>query len=209
MPGLDYKRMFTEAKTELESLHVQRANLDESLATVLAEIDVATKIYNTVAPIVGEPTIPSVKDTLLPALSTEALKTAGISVAVRSILDYSPKDNFTAATVRDALASKGWDWDKYKNPLATVHTVLVRLVEQSKVKEATTPEGKKCFYSANRAAVAPHAVVGAPDLSKFLALVAPETAAAALGKAAMFGRPDSQCAYRSKRNKKMMRRSAA
>jgi hypothetical protein len=65
----------------------------------------------------------------------------------------------------------------------------MRLVEQSKVKEASTYGGKKCFYSANRAAVAQHAVVGVPDLSKFIALVAPDPVAAAQSIAAMSAVP--------------------
>jgi hypothetical protein len=152
MATLDYKRMFEEAKEELETLHAEKSNLEGALSKIEFRIDAATKVYNAVAPMVGQPSIPTLKDA---AISTNitGLKAAGISVAVRSVLDASPQKDFTSSMVRDGLGERGWDWEKYSNALSTIQTVLVRLVESGAAKETTTQEGKKAFYSAKRVPV--------------------------------------------------------
>jgi hypothetical protein len=53
---------------------------------VNTKIEAMTKTYNAIAPLVGEPPIPSVADaSSVPDI--EALKAAGISVAVTFVLD--------------------------------------------------------------------------------------------------------------------------
>jgi hypothetical protein len=149
MAELDYKQMFADARAELQHLQASKANLEAKLGEFNAKIEAMTKTYNALAPLVDEQPIPGVADAvLLPDI--EALKAAGISVAVKFILDSAATETFTPAEVRDRLAKQGWDWDRYANPLATVHTVLVRLAESKAVKEDRTPEGRKCFYSASR-----------------------------------------------------------
>ena len=157
MADLDYQRMLADTKTELQSLQTAKANLETQLTSVNARIDAMTKTYNAIAPLLGEQPIPGIMDTLINA-GLEVLMTAGISVAVRSVLDAAPHESFTAAIMRDRLAAQGWDWGKYTNPLSTVHTVLVRLVESKAAKEGTTPEGTKCFYSAKVAVQPPLAL---------------------------------------------------
>jgi hypothetical protein len=148
MPELDYKQMFGAAKDELKRLQEVKANIEEDLDLVNEKIDAMSKTYNAIAPLVGERPIPTVQDRYIPP-DIDALKAAGISVAVRYVLDRSPDDDFTAATVRDFLRDNGWDWSNYKNPLSTVHTVLMRLV-QSEVAKRGVKDGKRVFYSSNR-----------------------------------------------------------
>ncbi len=149
MAELDYKQMFADARAELQHLQASKANVEELLGKINAKIEAMTKTYNAIAPLLDEQPIPSVADAVV-FPDIEALKAAGISVAVKSVLDSATTENFTPAEVRDRLAKQGWDWGRYANPLATVHTVLVRLAESKAVKEDRTPEGRKCFYSANR-----------------------------------------------------------
>jgi len=146
--GIDYNRMFSEAKAELAKLQVIKQNLESELADVDSKIGAMTKTYNAIAPIVGQHPLPTIKDALIHA-GIEALKAAGISIAVRSVVDSSPQEFFTAAMIRDRLAEKGWNWGEYVNPLATVHTVLVRLAESGAIKE-TMKDGKKAFHSSKR-----------------------------------------------------------
>jgi len=141
--------MFADARAELQLRQAQKANVEALLGEINAKIEAMTKTYNAIAPLVDEQPISSVADAVL-FPDIEALKAAGISVAAKFILDSAATENFTPAEVRDRLAKQGWDWGKYTNPLATVHTVLVRLAESKAVKEDRTPEGRKCFYSANR-----------------------------------------------------------
>jgi hypothetical protein len=157
MERIDYQRMFGQAAAELEKLQAAKHNLENQLSEVNAQIDAMTKTYNAIAPLVGEQVIPTIADIAVSA-GIEVLKAAGISVAVRSLLDMHVSEDFTAAMVRDRLATKGWDWEKYVNPLSTVHTVLVRLAESGAAMEATTKDGKKCFYSARRTSPKPEPI---------------------------------------------------
>lgn len=148
MEELDYKQLFESVKGELERLHEGKANLEDKLERVNDRIDAMSKSYNAIAPLVGERPIATVSDLFLPSNFAE-LKTAGISVAVRYILDSSPSVDFTASTVRDLLKEKGWDWSNYVNPLSTVHTVLTRLAA-SDAAERVVRDGKWVFYSSKR-----------------------------------------------------------
>ncbi len=141
--------MLAETKAQLDLLQKSKAQIESQLSSVRSQIDALTKTYNAIAPLVGVSPIPNLTAMILDA-GLEALKAVGISAAVRSVLDSSPDENFTAATVRDRLATRGWVWGEYANPLATVHATLVRLAKSGFAKEDVTGEGKKCFSSAKR-----------------------------------------------------------
>jgi hypothetical protein len=146
--SVDYNKMFQDAKAELESLQRIKANHESQLEEVNAKIDAMARTYNAIAPLVGEQPIPTLTD-LIVNTRIELLKAAGISVAARSVIDSSPQEIFTPSMVRDQLAQKGWDWSGYANPLATVHTVLVRLAESKAIKD-TTKDGRRAFHSVKR-----------------------------------------------------------
>jgi hypothetical protein len=149
MPEFNYKEMFEAAKDELKRLHEQRANVEAHLEQLNSKVEAMSKTYNAIAPLVGERSIPTVTDRFIPA-DIDALRVAGISVAVRYVLDNAPADDFTAALVRDVLRDKGWDWTNYVNPLSTVHTVLTRLVASDAAKRGVK-NGKRTFFSTRRA----------------------------------------------------------
>ena len=154
MELVDYKRMLEQAKGDLISLQAVKANLENKLNDVNAKIDAMTKTHNAIAPIVGEDPIPGSIESLVNT-SVESIMSAGISAAVKSVLDIDPSESYTAAEMRDLLAGQGWKWEKYVNPHGTVYTTLIRLV-QSKVAKAGDPrpgtsgDGAKTFYSAKR-----------------------------------------------------------
>jgi len=78
--GLDYQKMFADAKGELEQLQAAKANLEAKLAQVSARVAAMTKAYNAIAPLVGEQPIPTLRDALI-TTGIEVLKAAGITVA--------------------------------------------------------------------------------------------------------------------------------
>jgi len=158
--------MFSQAKAELEKLQAAKHNLESQISDVNAQLDAMTKTYNAIAPLVNEQPIPTIADVAVSA-GIEVLKAAGISVAVRSLLDMNVSEDFTAALVRDRLGEKGWDWEKYVNPLSTVHTVLVRLVESGAAKESATKDGKKCFYSSRRISAKPEPIKPVGSLRRY------------------------------------------
>jgi hypothetical protein len=156
MQDADYRRMFDQVRVDLIDLNAAKKALENQLNLVNAKIDAMTKTHNALAPLVGEQPIPGLMDKIISA-SVDAIMDAGISVVVHSTLDAAPDESFTAATMRDRLAAQGWDWSKYANALATVHTVLVRGVVSGWAKEDTNAnaDGAKSFYSAKRIFKAP------------------------------------------------------
>jgi hypothetical protein len=151
MSPQDYKDIYSKAKTALEKLHSVKANLEEKTSSVNAEIEAMTQTVNAIAPIIGAPSIPTIKDMLLPP-GTDILKAAGITVAVRALFDNKFSEDLSAPMVRDMLQEQGWDWSNYVNPLSTIHTVLKRLLEAGAIKDSNSPglsPGKK-YHSGKR-----------------------------------------------------------
>jgi hypothetical protein len=78
-------------------------------------------------------------------VATTNLNDLGISGAVRSMLETSPNQDFTAAQMRDAMSERGFDWKDIGNPLPAVHTVLGRLVKNGTAVTSNNAEGTKVF----------------------------------------------------------------
>jgi hypothetical protein len=146
----DYREIFSKVKKDLEGLRGGKAKVEEHLAKLNIQIDSLVQTHNALAPLLGEPLLPanSAADT-----SLEALASASISHRVRSVLDAHVSESFTATTMRDRLGLQGWDWSKYVNPNATLHTVMMRLAKAGHAVEDTSrtnADGSKSFYSAKR-----------------------------------------------------------
>ena len=154
MEKADYKKIIDQAKADLVHLQASKANLENHLNDVNAKIDAMTKTYNAIAPLVDEDPIPGLMESLINT-SVDSIMSAGISVAIKSVLDGSPNEDFTAADMRDRLAGQGWKWEKYTNPQGTVYTTLTRLVQSGVAKDGaprpgTSGDGAKTFYSTKR-----------------------------------------------------------
>lgn len=145
MESLDYRKMLTEAKAELERLHGQRANAEDHLANIDSKIEAMTHTVNALAPLLGEELVPTLASPS-ERLRIDALKTGGIALAVRSLLDQTAGE-LTTPEIRDNLHSFGWDWKNYVNPLSAIHNTLKRLMASNLVIEVTTKTGK-CYRSA-------------------------------------------------------------
>jgi hypothetical protein len=151
---VDYKEMFSKAKAKLETLQAQKANLEELVTKVNSQIEAMTQTVNAIAPIIGESPVPTLK-TLLPP-GTSMLQAAGITVAIKTLLDRRANEDFSAPMIRDALQEQGWSWTNYVNPLSAIHTVLKRLLESGVIKEYTgiLPVGSgRRYHSASREAL--------------------------------------------------------
>jgi hypothetical protein len=71
----------------------------------------------------------------------------GLTDAVREVLK-SDNYYFSPVEIRDSLKAKNYDIGKYKNPLASIHTILKRLTYQKQVVEGTR-EGRTTYRWAN------------------------------------------------------------
>jgi len=74
------------------------------------------------------------------------LTKAGMTDAVRAVL-RSSDDWMTPTQIRDQLIRLHFDFDRYQNPLALIHTVLGRLSDPEKggELESRTEEGKTAY----------------------------------------------------------------
>ena len=146
MPSVDYKSMLKEVRQSLEELSVELDNLEARRIELTEQLEGHKKVYNAIAPLVGEQTIPLETQSMLPVLSRDQLTTAGISVAVRYVLEMNKaKDWLTTTEVRDLMQTEGWPWEKYTNFLATVQAVLNRLATNKVIESGHNKQGKKCF----------------------------------------------------------------
>lgn len=58
----------------------------------------------------------------------------GFTDAVRQVFDNAPEQWYEPVSVRDELARLKFPLERYKNPLASIHTILRRLHEQGELK---------------------------------------------------------------------------
>lgn len=154
MEAAEYRRMFNEAKAALEQLHSQKANVEGRLVEIDAQIEAMTQTFNAIAPLLGEQPIPTINSASA-FVTVEVLKAGGITVAVRTVLDSLPYEDFSPPEIRDRLQQWGWDWTDYANPLSAIHNVLKRLVDAGFVREIPVPLGGKKYYSAKRETLPP------------------------------------------------------
>jgi hypothetical protein len=70
---------------------------------------------------------------------------AGITETIRQFLQANVGKAFYPVTVRTGLEGLKYDLSKHVNAMATIHSVLKRLVEQQQVLAAPQPDGKTAY----------------------------------------------------------------
>jgi hypothetical protein len=71
----------------------------------------------------------------------------GFTDAVRKVMHTPPLEFLSPIQVRDRLIETGFNLDKYTNPMASIHTILKRLVRSGQVDE--TDEEGRMYYMGN------------------------------------------------------------
>lgn len=70
--------------------------------------------------------------------------TTGLTELARTTLEGAALP-LSASELKTRMEAKGFDFSKYASPLATLHTVLNRLVKSGKVKVIPQKSGKKAY----------------------------------------------------------------
>jgi len=125
-----YKEAFATARQELERLLEQREEIDKRISQLKQSI-VA------LAPLAEE-------QDLLAEIVKGWMGEMGITDAIREVLKSSG-DALTAMEVKDQLVRTGTSLRDYKNPLASIHAVLKRLVESDEAIADTDTEGNATY----------------------------------------------------------------
>jgi hypothetical protein len=114
MNATEYKKAFEQARADLESLVEEREAIDKKIAQV-------KQALVALAPMVEE------KQSSLIDLIQQQAATLGITDAIREVL-RSAKTPLTPIEVRDRLVSMKPDVKTQANLMASIHSVLKRLI---------------------------------------------------------------------------------
>lgn len=133
-----HKRSYDAAVKELSELMENREMLESELEAV------DSKILKLQWAVRGVGNLCNANpETEYPHLFPEsASPDIGFTDAIREVLQTEPGEEFfTPVNVRTVLEHRGFDLKKYKNPLASIHTILKRL-EKSGQARTRVMEGK-------------------------------------------------------------------
>jgi hypothetical protein len=127
-----YRRDLQARKRELAGLLKQRQAIDQKMAQL-------QPIINHLEGLCRELGDRAAKEN---AVKVEL--TTGLTELARVTLEeaYMP---LSASEVKQRMEAKGFDFSKYSNPLASIHTVLQRLVKSHQVKVIPQKAGKKAY----------------------------------------------------------------
>jgi hypothetical protein len=129
---VQYERALAAAKRELAKLLKQRQEIDvriSRLEPTILHLESLQKRLREKAAVVSK---------------TDYELTVGLTEAVRRTLQESHLA-LTAVEVGQRMEKHGFDLSKYSNPLASIHTVLKRLVTAGQVKVDLQPKNKKAY----------------------------------------------------------------
>jgi hypothetical protein len=110
-----YKQAIKAAKTRLRTLVEKRQQVEE-------EIEKLKKVIITNAIMLNADESTAELDEM-----NELLGQSGFTEVIRHVLSKHPERWFNAIGVRELLRDSGWPIGRYKNPLASIHTILKRL----------------------------------------------------------------------------------
>ena len=140
--SIDYTGWYQSAREELEKLQSERAELIRGLAERDRQIAALSRTLNAMAPLAGEEPFDA------PPVPGGELTPPGLTDSIRSIL-AGASEPLTAADIRDRLAALGFAASDYSNLLATIHTIVRRLMDAREIQAHETGGGRK-FSMAER-----------------------------------------------------------
>jgi DNA repair exonuclease SbcCD ATPase subunit len=127
-----YRRDLNAAKKALAGLAKQRQHIDQKMAQLQPVINHLEGLCKELGEKVAHETATKVELTTgLTELARITLKEAFVAVS--------------AGELKKRMEAKGFDFSKYSSPLASVHTVLKRLVKSGQVKVVPQKGGKKTY----------------------------------------------------------------
>jgi hypothetical protein len=135
-----YKAMLSTVIKDLQAAWDRRERLTDQLLEVNAKLDSLRDTAYSVSHLCeADP------EKEFPHLfERESPQDKGITDAIRKL--FTPGLGYTAIQVRDGLRAKGFRIDHYKNPLATIHTILKRLVKSGELHAIESDDNEPTSY---------------------------------------------------------------
>jgi hypothetical protein len=133
-----YKRSYKVAIDELSKLMEEYEELENQMEALRKRISTVRRGVVGLAGLCG-----AIPGREYPHLFPHNISTdIGFTDAIREVLKSKGQYvGFTPVGVRDALKAAGFDLSKYKNPLASIHTILKRLEMKSEARGVTQDDG--------------------------------------------------------------------
>lgn len=127
-----YRRDLNVAKQELARLGKQRQSIDQKMAKLQPVISHLEGLCKELGEKFAHETATKVELTTgLTELARLTLSEAFVALSAREL--------------KERMEKKGFDFSKYSSPLASIHTVLKRLVKGGQVKVIPQKGGKKAY----------------------------------------------------------------
>ncbi len=137
-----YQDAFSEAIDELAELMTEREQLDAKRESLDRRIIRLREAVFGLGGLCGKST--EAISSKWPELFPDSIEPdVGLTDAIREVLSSSDK-YLSPVFIRDTLKARGFDIDKYKNALASIHSVLKRLTRQGEVTTGNY-EGKTLY----------------------------------------------------------------
>jgi hypothetical protein len=153
----NYKKALQEAREELVKLLGQKEELDKRVAQLQQTVSGLSALCGE-EPVERQSAVQAAILRNYEMVLEGITGKPGLTDAVRAALKAFNRP-LTPVEVRDGLISLGYDLSIYGNVLASIHTILKRLVDNEEVKEVEK-DGKKAYESQSLANVYIHKTYG-------------------------------------------------
>jgi hypothetical protein len=138
----EYIRLLNKTKNTLGHLRSQRRRLQAQLQEVDRRIENVEKGMEGLARLADEEELAGLPIGVVQPL----VKYKSFTDAIAYTLKTSPLSRFAPTQVRDRLMELGYDLSKYKSdPVASIHTILKRLVKSGRVRTERNEIGKLAY----------------------------------------------------------------
>jgi hypothetical protein len=143
---MDYKATFKAGAAKLDALQADYAAEEQKLVEKGQEISHLAEAMSHLSPLAGEKLVLNevITEILHSVKQVEALD-VGITEKIRQVLQAKSTQAFFPTGVRTELETAKYDLSKYPNTMATIHSVLKRLVEQKQVLQAPQQDGRMAY----------------------------------------------------------------
>ena len=138
-----YREAFEASMQELKTLLNEREELESMRKLLDQRIEKLRQVAVGLGGICGE-NIETISGKWPELGSEKATEITGLTDAIREVLATHSQNYLSPIHIRDLLKERGFDTNKYKNVLASIHTVLKRLRNQKDVVDASS-EGKVVY----------------------------------------------------------------
>jgi hypothetical protein len=131
----DYRQMYDKARLELNDLLTQQQRLQKRIVGVRKFLQSLANLCETEGVDVSDSAS---------AEAADLLSNSTLADEVRVILKLAAPDYMRPHQIKDEIKKLGHDLTEYRNPQATIHMVLKRMVKSGEAREAKA-DGKKAY----------------------------------------------------------------